>query len=71
VRQRAESLLAKLDEGTPSAELLRGLRALEVLEAVGTPEARQVVEGLAKGTPAARLTREARGTLERWRTKTP
>jgi hypothetical protein len=71
VKQRAESLLAKLDEGTPGAEVLRELRALEVLEAVGTPEARQVVEGLANGTAGARLTREAKGTLERcgWRAR--
>jgi WD40 repeat protein len=64
VKRRAEALLAKLD-GTPGPERLRELRALEVLETLGTPEARQVVEALANWPPAARLTREARGALER------
>ena len=37
----------------------------EVLETIGTPEARQIVAALAKGAQAARLTREAKGTLAR------
>jgi hypothetical protein len=62
-RQRLESLLKKLE--SPSAEQLRDLRALQVLEYVDTPEARQVLETLAKGAPGARLTREAKASLER------
>jgi RNA polymerase sigma factor (sigma-70 family) len=64
-RQRIELLLQKLDDTGLPAEVLRQLRALEVLEALGTPEARQVVERLAGGAAEARLTREAAAVLRR------
>jgi hypothetical protein len=38
---------------------------LEVLEHIGTPEAREVLKALAKDAPDARLTREAKAALER------
>jgi uncharacterized protein YjiS (DUF1127 family) len=41
------------------------VHAVQVLEAVGTPEARSVLESLARGVANARLTREARAALER------
>ena len=41
------------------------LRALEVLERIGTPEARQILLSLAKGAPEAALTQEAKASLER------
>jgi hypothetical protein len=63
--RRVAELLKKLDAGAASGGALRETRALEVLEAVGTPEARKVLEGLAKGAPDAALTREARASLER------
>jgi hypothetical protein len=66
-RRRAEELLAKLDELTPDPQLLRDLRAVEVLEAVGTPDARTLLEELARRDPEARLTREAQASLDRWR----
>jgi hypothetical protein len=58
LRHRLERLLKRSEKGL-SAELLRDLRALELLELIGSPEARRVIEGLAGGAPSARLTREA------------
>jgi RNA polymerase sigma factor (sigma-70 family) len=64
-RQRLENLLDKVEARTWSQQQLLTLRALEVLEQVGTTEARQVLETLAKGAPEARLTQEAKASLER------
>jgi WD40 repeat protein len=65
VRMRVGHLLEKFKPGRlPSAELIR-LRALEALEMAGTPEARQVIKGLAGGPADASLTREAKAALER------
>ena len=63
VRRRAEGLLARLDSLRP--EQVRGVRAVEVLEHIGTPEAQDILDSLARGTPEARLTQEAKTSLER------
>jgi WD40 repeat protein len=63
VRRRARALLGKLDPR--SAERLREVRAVQVLEYVGTPPARRLLEKLAGGAPGARLTQEAKASLER------
>jgi RNA polymerase sigma factor (sigma-70 family) len=66
LRRRAEELLGRLTSGEEtSAEGLRQLRTVEVLEDVGTPEAKGLLEKLAQGAPGARLTREARAALQR------
>jgi len=62
VRRRVEQLMESL---ALSPEQLYSLRAVEVLEHVGSPEARQVLETLAGGVPEARLTGEAKASLER------
>jgi WD40 repeat protein len=64
VRKRAEALLAGRWL-VRSPEVLRRLRAIQVLERIGSPEARHVLEELAGGAPAARETREAREALQR------
>jgi RNA polymerase sigma factor (sigma-70 family) len=64
-RRRAEGLLDKLGRGPASGELLRTLRALEVLEDIGTPPAQQVLQTLAEGSPEARVTWEAKASLSR------
>jgi WD40 repeat protein len=46
---------------------LRPSRAIEVLEGLGTPEALEVLESLAKGHPEAPLTQEAAAALKRAR----
>jgi hypothetical protein len=65
VRQRAEMLLEKLEKSVSSLEQLRQTRALEMLEHIGTAEARKVLEQLATGAPEARQTRDAQAALER------
>jgi hypothetical protein len=66
MRQRIKHLLDKLRGATDSPEALRAMRAVEALEQVGTPEARRMLGGLAKGAPGARLTTEAKAALARW-----
>jgi len=63
-RRRVENLLTRLDPSV-SPELLRGVRAVEVLESLDTPEARQVLQALAQGAAETRLTREAKAARER------
>jgi hypothetical protein len=64
VRRQVEKLAARCaPAGTP--ERLRALRTVEVLEHVGTAEAWRLLETLAEGAPEARLTQEAKASLER------
>jgi len=65
-RHQIEKLLdATQPDRIPSAESLRGLRAVEALEQIGTREAQRLLTTLAGGAPAARLTLEAKAALER------
>ena len=64
-RRRLEELRAKLTGFVLSGERLRGFRAVELLERIGTPEAREVLETLAEGAPGALLTISARQALKR------
>ncbi len=47
------------------SEYLRQLRAIEVLECIGTAEARRVLEAISQGATEARLTQEAQAALQR------
>ncbi|HEY7424102.1 MAG TPA: hypothetical protein VH682_07690, partial [Gemmataceae bacterium] len=64
VRRRIESLLAA-PRRPPTPEERRHLRAVRVLESIGTVEARQVLETLAKGAADARRTKAAKDALRR------
>jgi DNA-binding beta-propeller fold protein YncE len=64
-RQRAERLLAALTDPPLSGENLALLRSLAVFERAETPAARDVLKQLAAGPSEARITREARATLDR------
>jgi WD40 repeat protein len=64
VRRRLTTLLATWPL-PPSPEELRGRRAVQVLEWIGSDEARALLAALAEGVPDARQTRSARGALGR------
>jgi hypothetical protein len=55
------------EEGSP--QRLRQVRAVELLERIGTPESRKILENLAGGVPAAWLTQEAKAALARLATR--
>lgn len=63
-RRRAEQLLNE-DLPVRSPDQLRSLRAVEALERIGTPEARDALRALASGAPKSHLMREAEAALER------
>ena len=65
VRRRALRLLEQLEGVRLSGSALAVLRAVEVLERIGTPEAVAILKTLSAGLPEARLTREASASLER------
>lgn len=65
VRLRIVPLLAKIERQELSSTTLRQVRATEVLEHIATPEARDLLKKLAAGAPEARLTQEAKASLER------
>jgi hypothetical protein len=64
-RHRLGRLLARVDGGSPSAETVREVRAVEALEVIGSPEARRLLEKLAAGPSGMRLTEEAKASVER------
>lgn len=66
MRRRLQQLLDKAEETRLPPEILRQVRAVEVLEAMATSEARQLLARLAtRGAVDAHLTREADAALHR------
>jgi hypothetical protein len=64
-KRRLEGLRDKMTGVILQGERLRAYRAIEVLERIGTPEARHVLQGLAEGAPGALITTSAQATLKR------
>jgi hypothetical protein len=64
-KRRIEQLLVKLERQNLSSSQLQQLRAVEVLEQIGSSPARQLLQELAQGAPAVRLTRHAADALSR------
>jgi hypothetical protein len=67
LRQRIDELLRGImdQRSRPVGDRLRGVRAIEILEQIGTPAARQLLQTLARGAAGAMLTREAQASLAR------
>jgi hypothetical protein len=63
-RRRAEGILQDMEKGVTPGQR-RALRTAEVLEWIATKEARARLLELTKGTPDARLTREAAAACKR------
>jgi hypothetical protein len=70
-RRRAEQILEKISTIIPSAEQVRTLRGLEVLEHLATVEAREMLEELSRGAPDAWLTHQAKTSLARLARRLP
>lgn len=65
VRSRVRTLLSRLELSVTPSDELRTLRAIEVLEWLATPSARELLSKLAKGEPNALLTRTSASAVER------
>ena len=68
VKKRVEKLLSALDAGSSSSRL-RTLRGIEVLDHIGTPEARQLLESMSKQDFDETIKREIDFALKRPLTK--
>jgi hypothetical protein len=64
-RQRLEELRGKLTGRVTQGERLRVLRAIEVLERIGTPEAKELLSAIGEWSASAPLSGQARASLER------
>lgn len=63
LRERLDRIIQELEQPAIANSQLQQVRAVEVLETIGTKEAKLVLEKLARGEASARLTREAKFTL--------
>jgi hypothetical protein len=61
---RIEGLLSNSTSRAPDPEMLRRLRAVQVLDQIATQEARELPQTLANGAAGDRVTREAKAALQ-------
>jgi len=64
VRRQIEDLLSRIERLLPPPTI-QGLRVIEVMEQIGNPEAKQVLERLAQGPDGFRVTSEAKASMQR------
>jgi hypothetical protein len=62
-KRRLESLRGKMTGLPMQGERLRAYRVVELLDHIGTPEARKLLQTLADGVPEATLTISAKAAL--------
>jgi len=67
LRRRLETVLEAASLWRWSPDMLRRLRAVQLLELIASPEAEALLEKVASGLPEAKLTQEARTALQRSR----
>jgi len=65
-RRRAAQILETIRARGATGQAAQFLRALEVLEWIGTAQARKPVEKLARGAAAVSYTEDAKRSLKRW-----
>src|SRR5262249_32372591 len=65
MRRRIETILAKFDAAPWDADAIRPMRAVLLLEQIGTPAARQLLQTLATGATSALVTEETQAALGR------
>jgi hypothetical protein len=71
LQTRLNDLLKPLETLVPPPERLRMLRAIQVLEDIGTSEAQRLLENMSGGEPAAQVTQEAKAALQRLKARAP
>lgn len=70
-RRRIAKLLQTYGGFVPPPDRLRLLRAVEILERLGSPEALQVLHAVSQGAPEARLTQDAKASVQRRMQRAP
>jgi hypothetical protein len=65
LRRSITELLERLEQPVLTGQQARAVRATVVLEHIGSPAARELLQQLAQGAAGARLTQEAKASLQR------
>lgn len=65
LRRRVEALLESMQRPLPGPKNLRSIRAVRVLEHIGSQQAREILETLAQGATQAQQSQDAKAALDR------